>query len=229
MDPPLLSRIVIVGTSKMTLNERFSKLPPPRIPRLSVATPQYRRAALNYNEPFVSARSDAVDSYEDDLLLQDDDIADDGVEYIPQYRVIPRRPRGKLAYSTRTPVRERISYSVLRRSPYVSSRGYVLKNSFTRGQRYSNGTIRMRTSRQIRQPSYGNVAKFSVRRQNGLRGKRETVFVNRGRGGRGVRSGTNMRNAKRKPVSKEQLDKELDEYMKKGKHPPIDVSDLMQN
>lgn len=36
----------------------------------------------------------------------------------------------------------------------------------------------------------------------------------------------NFSRAKRPAVTKEELDKELDEYMKKGKHPQIDVSDL---
>lgn len=50
-----------------------------------------------------------------------------------------------------------------------------------------------------------------------------------GRGGRfigGNLSSSNFSRAKRSVVTREELDKELDEYMKKGKHPQIDVSDL---
>lgn len=39
-------------------------------------------------------------------------------------------------------------------------------------------------------------------------------------------SSSNFTRAKRSVVTREELDKELDEYMKKGKHPQIDVSDL---
>ncbi|VDD97079.1 unnamed protein product [Enterobius vermicularis] len=47
--------------------------------------------------------------------------------------------------------------------------------------------------------------------------------------GRGVRNRGNFNSNrfKREPVTHEDLDKELDAYMKKGKHPQIDVSDLV--
>ncbi|VDN29109.1 unnamed protein product [Gongylonema pulchrum] len=127
----------------------------------------------------------------------DDDDLEDGTEYV---RIVPQ-PRGLLMPRRRTrariPVHSRISPRAF---------GSL---------RYSN-----RNTRFVRNSSSGS---------SNLWRPRSMIARNRApryRNNRSFRWIAPQFSNKRATITREELDRDLEEYMKKGKHPPIDVSDL---
>ncbi|EFO25017.1 hypothetical protein LOAG_03471 [Loa loa] len=218
------SRIVLMGTSKISLNERFSQVPVPKL-RHSVAPVRSYNSAnteQNYREPVLSRRPLYVDDIE--LPHDYDTVDEDGIEatanYVEQVRIIPKRKLGiyQSARFSRIPVRNRISFPHWRNK---FNYGFVRKVNIDRPRPFGSLRYASRNTRFTR----NSFSRMLWRSNNVF--PRNRAF--HGRGGRfigGNLSSSNFNRTKRSFVTREELDKELDEYMKKGKHPQIDVSDL---
>ncbi|VDK41787.1 unnamed protein product [Anisakis simplex] len=222
MDVPIPARIILMGTSKITLDERFSKLPKSLCRHtIKVSPVGYRSADHDYRD------SDDVE-YSSDLDYKNGTAMDE--EEFSNFRFVPR-------YTARTPLsisrpvrsywrplmplnlRDRIKFPTRRNYPsFTSARGFLRRGAYSR----SNTFLMSRPLKDIRPKQIGfNNTSFKSD-QYAKSGAPRGVRGVRGRG----RAGLTF--PKRQPISREQLDKELDAYMKRGKHPKIDVSDLMQ-
>uniref|UniRef100_A0A915PLJ2 Chromatin target of PRMT1 protein C-terminal domain-containing protein n=1 Tax=Setaria digitata TaxID=48799 RepID=A0A915PLJ2_9BILA len=217
------SRIVLMGTSKISLNERFSQVPMPKLRHGITQVRSYSSggAEQSYREPVVNRRP----LYVDDIELSNDlDAVDDSLEattnYIEQVRIVPKRKLGiyQNPRFSRIPVRNRISFPQWRNRLNF---GFVRKINIDRPRPFGSLRYASRNTRFTR-----NGFSRILWRTNNIP-PRSRAF--HGRGGRfigGNLSSGSFNRAKRPVITREELDKELDEYMKKGKHPQIDVSDL---
>lgn len=176
---------------------------------------------VSYREPLVARRPLYVDDYD----LQDEyDAVDNDLEattnYIEEVRVVPRRKFSQ--YQTnprfaRIPVRNRISFPVWR-NRFAGS--FMRKINIDRPRPFGSLRYASRNTRFIR-----NGFSNTFWRSRNMMPQGRSFLARRGRFAGDT--STNRFNRTRRPaVTKEELDKELDEYMKKGKHPQIDVSDL---
>ncbi|CAG9535850.1 unnamed protein product [Cercopithifilaria johnstoni] len=214
------SRIVLMGTSKISLNERFSQIPAPKLRHSVTPIRSYNggNTEHSYREPLISRRPLYIGDIE--LPNEYDAIEEDSIEatanYVEQVRIIPKHKLGiyQSPRFARIPVRNRISF------PHWHSRfnyGFVRKVNIDRPRPF--GSLRY-ASRNTR---------FTRNGFSRILWRSNTILPrNRAFHGRfiGNLSNSNFSRAKRSVITKEELDKELDEYMKKGKHPQIDVSDL---
>ncbi|VDN03687.1 unnamed protein product [Thelazia callipaeda] len=209
------SRIVLMGTSKMSLNERFSQVSFPKVRQSVASVKNYNNGNLEsgYRELIVNQSP----VYVGGLELQDEyDVVEDDIgattNYVEQVRIIPRR---KLAvyqnpHLDRIPIQNRISYP-LWRSKFGT--GFVRKTDIDRPRPFGSLRYASKNTRFIR-----NNMNQTLWRQN--------TSVSRNFRGPGGRFASNGFYRTKRSVTREELDKELEEYMKKGKHPQIDVSDL---
>ncbi|VDK67172.1 unnamed protein product [Litomosoides sigmodontis] len=218
------SRIVLMGTSKISLNERFSQVPVPKLRHGVAPIRSYNGGNIeqSYRGPLVSRRPLYISDIE--LPNDYDTVEEDNMEatanYVEQVRIIPKCKLG--IYQTprfaRIPVRNRISF------PHWRNRfnyGFVRKMNIDRPRPFGSLRYASRNTRFTR-----NGFSRILWRSNTVLPRNHPFH---GRGGRFIGSNlfsSNYSRAKRSVVTKEELDKELDEYMKKGKHPQIDVSDL---
>uniref|UniRef100_A0A8R1XLX5 FoP_duplication domain-containing protein n=2 Tax=Onchocerca TaxID=6281 RepID=A0A8R1XLX5_ONCVO len=218
------SRIVLMGTSKISLNERFSQIPVPKLRHSIAPIRSYNSDNIEqtYHEPIVTRRPLYIDDIE--LPNEYDAIEEDGIEsptnYVEQVRIIPKRKLG--IYQShpfaRIPVRNRISFPQWQNK---FNYGFVRKISIDRPRPFGSLRYASRNTRFAR-----NGFSRVLWRSNTILSRNRAFH---GRGGRfigGNLSSSHFNRAKRSVVTREELDKELDEYMKKGKHPQIDVSDL---
>lgn len=141
----------------------------------------------------------------------------------PRYR--PLQPRPRPTSYMKMPLRNRVSFppfSNRGNNTFFRSHGFVQKtNYFVQRKQRPFGSI-MYTNENTRYN--GNV--YNKRLNKGSFGKwNKNDGVYRGRG-KVARGGFVARRIKRPVITREELDRELDEYMKKSKHPHIDVSDL---
>ncbi|VIO96298.1 Uncharacterized protein BM_BM12867 [Brugia malayi] len=216
------SRIVLMGTSKISLNERFSQIPVPKLRHSVVPIRSYNSIEQSYREPILNRRPLYIDDVE--LSNDYDEIGEDNIEaatnYVEQVRVIPKRKLGVYPSPrfARIPVRNRITF------PHWRNRfnyGLVRKVNVDRPRPFGSLRYASRNTRFAR-----NGFSRTLWRPNTVLPRNHAFY---GRGGRffsGSLSSSNSSRTKRSVVTREELDKELDEYMKKGKHPQIDVSDL---
>ncbi|VDP15967.1 unnamed protein product [Onchocerca flexuosa] len=110
------SRIVLMGTSKISLNERFSQIPVPKLRHNIAPIRSYNSDNIEqtYHEPIVTRRPLYIDDVE--LPNEYDAVEEDGMEtatnYVEQIRIIPKRKLGIYQNHpfTRIPVRNRISF-----------------------------------------------------------------------------------------------------------------------
>uniref|UniRef100_A0A0R3RPQ2 FoP_duplication domain-containing protein n=1 Tax=Elaeophora elaphi TaxID=1147741 RepID=A0A0R3RPQ2_9BILA len=218
------SRIVLMGTSKISLNERFSQVPVPKLRHNVTQIRSYNsgNAEQSYREPLVTRRP----LYIGDIELPNvyDTVEEDGIEatanYLEQVRIIPKPKLGiyQSPRFARIPIRNRISF------PHWRNRfnyGFVRKINIDRPRPFGSLRYASRNTRFTR----NGFSRILWRSNTVL--PRNRAF--HGRGDRftgGNLSSSNFSRSKRSVVTREELDKELDEYMKKGKHPQIDVSDL---
>ncbi|KAL3998209.1 C-terminal duplication domain of Friend of PRMT1 family protein [Acanthocheilonema viteae] len=217
------SRIVLMGTSKISLNERFSQVAVPKLRHSITPIRSYNgNTEQSYPESLLSRRPLYIGDIElpnDYDAVEEDDI-DATANYVEQVRIVPKRKLGIYQSSrfARIPVRNRISF------PHWHNRfnyGFVRKINIDRPRPFGSLRYASRNTRFMR-----NGFNRILWRSNTVLPRNHTFY---GRGGRfigGNLSSSNFNRAKRSAVTKEELDKELDEYMKKGKHPQIDVSDL---
>uniref|UniRef100_A0A915C046 Chromatin target of PRMT1 protein C-terminal domain-containing protein n=1 Tax=Parascaris univalens TaxID=6257 RepID=A0A915C046_PARUN len=219
MDVPIPPRIILMGTSKISLNERFSKLPvsPRRRPAAATVT-SYRSADHDYREPEVVEYSPDLE-FKNSAVADGDDLL--GVRFVPRYsgvRTIHRSPRAYWQPYVPLKLRNRIKFPLPRN--YVAfppSRAYIRRSTFN-GSR-SLGLARPVRSLRFKQEGFSTALKGG--RFNN-RGTARGLSVARGRDGVGFAF------RRRQQISREQLDRELDAYMKRSKHPKIDVSDLVE-
>ncbi|VDN24137.1 unnamed protein product [Gongylonema pulchrum] len=157
--------------------------------------------------------------YEENLAedYDDDDDLEDGTEYV---RIVPQ-PRGLLVPRRRTrariPVHSRISYPVWRSR---FSGGFIRRIDVGRPRAFGSLRYSNRNTRFVRNSSSGS---------SNLWRPRSMIARNRApryRNNRSFRWIAPQFSNKRATITREELDRDLEEYMKKGKHPPIDVSDL---
>uniref|UniRef100_A0A0N5A811 FoP_duplication domain-containing protein n=1 Tax=Syphacia muris TaxID=451379 RepID=A0A0N5A811_9BILA len=213
------SRIVLMGTSKMSLHDRFSKISRPKLAVESHLT-NYLSADHDYREG-QKVKPLVYDENLQDLIpaeyIYPDDLLDENQDPVEYRMVRPRQRYVRLSSS----LRNRVNFPVRRSSTfyYPLSTGINRKALFLKPKSWKflavNGNVDVQSN--------GRNGKFN-QSNSGFRPKRNMNF---GRGKR-FRSRRNEGNKfKREPVTREKLDKELDDYMKKGKHPQIDVSDLV--
>ncbi|KAM3720767.1 Phosphatidylinositol-3-phosphatase SAC1 [Dirofilaria immitis] len=215
------SRIVLMGTSKISLNERFSQVPMPKLRHSIAPIKNYisSNTEQSYREPIISRRPLYINDLPNDYDAVEEDSIEAATNYVEQVRIIPKR---KLKFYqgpsfARIPVRNRISF------PHWHNRfnyGFVRKINMDRPRpfgslRYASRNTRFTRNGFSRKPWRSNTV---LPRNRAFRG-RDGRFI-------GNLSSSSFSRIKRSVVTKEELDKELDEYMKKGKHPQIDVSDL---
>uniref|UniRef100_A0A1I7X201 FoP_duplication domain-containing protein n=1 Tax=Heterorhabditis bacteriophora TaxID=37862 RepID=A0A1I7X201_HETBA len=213
------SKIVIVGTSNMSLHQRFSKIGKPIVGQraseqrtnlrgftktlkagekpLNVGR---RGAAMNQNQASV------YENYVNDIEEMDDYVE----EYVPVHRM-QSRPRRIAPMYRSVPIgsvvipKQRLSIPTKPRFVYVPMPTNTVRNG--RGG-YRRGVVRQNNF----QPRYnlrGVQSRGGFKTRGGFPsfGSRRGVLQSRGE--------------PKKSVA--QLDKELDDYMKKPKHPPITI------
>lgn len=207
------SRIVLMGTSKMSLHDRFSKI------SRAARTGPVRNQVTVYH----SAEHDYRDKEPKPVILDDkneylytDDVIND--EYSLRYRIV--RPRQRFVHLPSS-LRNRVNFPPHRQNgSYPATPRGVNRRTFL-------SKPKPRVFRQI--TSNGNIQSNRFIKSNFYTGgfkPSRNLKAGRGRGVRN-RGNFNASRFKREPVTHEDLDKELDAYMKKGKHPHIDVSDLV--
>uniref|UniRef100_A0A0M3I387 FoP_duplication domain-containing protein n=1 Tax=Ascaris lumbricoides TaxID=6252 RepID=A0A0M3I387_ASCLU len=227
MDVPIPPRIILMGTSKISLNERFSKLPvsPRRRPTAATVT-SYRSADHDYREPEVVEYSPDLE-FKFTFWLQSSAVADEddllGVRFVPRYsgvRTIHRSPRSYWQPYVPLKLRNRVKFPLSRN--YVAfppTRAYIRRGTFN-GSR-TLGLARPVRSLRFKQDGFNSTLKGGRFNNRGA-ARGLSVPVPRGRDGVGFAF------RRRQQISREQLDRELDAYMKRSKHPKIDVSDLVE-
>ncbi|KHN88532.1 hypothetical protein Tcan_16491 [Toxocara canis] len=218
MDVPIPARIILMGTSKISLNERFSKLPvgARRRPPAGTVT-GYRSADHDYREPGVE-RSPTVD-FKNGTAVDEDELL--GVRFLPRFggsTTVARAPRSYLQSFVPLKLRDRVKFPVKRNYlTFAPTRGYIRRGSYNGSRPF--GLSRSMKNMRFKQNGFNSAFK-SERYSN--RG------ISRGTSGARGRGRAGFAFPRRQPITREQLDRELDAYMKRSKHPKIDVSDLMQ-
>ncbi|CAD6184490.1 unnamed protein product [Caenorhabditis auriculariae] len=196
VDCPVPAKVVIVGTSTISLNERFSTLP---APKRQVAALQGSIQRPTYSRQIRRPRED----YNFEEFVEEYDPAEPPVSYRRPIR-IPRQP-----------LQSRLSYV-----PQVI---YVPQQQLYRGR---NPRFRG-TSAFSSRGSHNHQRRFNNYRGNSLpRTFRGTSFKRGTQRGNSYQNNGNFQNNQYKAQSKksvQELDRELDEYMRKPKHTPITI------
>ncbi|XGW21972.1 hypothetical protein V3C99_004715 [Haemonchus contortus] len=205
------TKIVMVGTSSMSLHQRFSRMPKPKV---VVNKPVVERTAVRgpvrgriRGHNLVSRRSTLMRSQPVFEIV--DPVSGDYEEYVP---VTPPVRRLGTSVIYRRPIEERVTLPPTPQVVYVPIP--VPRNqrrpASTRGLR-SRGVLRNQGQRNSTR-GFGSHPNFKNRPTSAF-----------GRGGQ-ARGGTTLRKTRypqRPKKSISQLDRELEDYMRKSRHPKI--------
>ncbi|KAF8366746.1 hypothetical protein PRIPAC_84575 [Pristionchus pacificus] len=228
LDVQVPTKIVIMGTSSMSLNDRFSKIKKVVVPAAKQVVRPSRKSLLAAQRQGRSTLALDEDDYEDGLMVDEEMIEEE--VYDPTYTAVRRtrnpviaRPRVATIYRNHVPLQDRISFAPqpYRVAPYNNA---FSTNRGRAGFRGSYGINRAQNGFR-HNPNYGRLnAGFQPRYQNNKNGGFPPRY---GRGG--ARGGFVKKQQPKK--SQEELDRELDEYMTKShpansKHVPITMDGL---
>ncbi|GMR50919.1 hypothetical protein PMAYCL1PPCAC_21114, partial [Pristionchus mayeri] len=222
LDIQVPTKIVIMGTSSMSLNDRFSKIKPVVIPAAKQVVRPSRKSLLTSNRLTQSRSNLAVEDEFDDGLVEEELMEEE--VYDPTYAAV-RRTRNPAIQRQRVatiyrPValQDRISFAPQAYRPY--------NNSFNHGRAgfRTYGLNRVQNGYRYN-PNYGrlNNGGFQSRYQNNNNNGFPPRYGTRGRGMRG-----GYQKKMQPKHTPEELDRELDEYMKKPgstKHVPITMDE----
>lgn len=210
------TKIVMVGTSTMTLHQRFSRLPKPK---LLPSKPIVERAAPIRGSPRARIRGHTIAARRANALKSQPvyEVLDPlDVDFVEEYVPVAPRVR-RLQPVFRRPIEERLTIPPRPQVVYVpvpvprksgrvvGSRGIRGRGGIQRNQGQKNNVRGILNSPNFKNRSVGLVSR------GGRGGGRGRFAAGRGR----------YTTEPKKSIS--ELDRELEEYMKKSKHPKIIV------